>query len=786
MTDNLPAFRRALVPLLLASMLPVVEADGSWVLFGVIVAGSVLAEALYLLRRQRPVSASLVRFAALLSVGYLFFEFFLFAHPVPAITALAHFLMLLACCKFFECATHRDLGLLLIIGLLLLVVGSLVSGSVVYAVVLILGLSLGVGWLIAYHRDRERRAIESRCGPAFPVPPEPVLDWQRPAASAGASGGLGGANRSGSSGRLIGPVAAVSAVLVVTASVAFVVVPRGLSRQIFGRLHPPVPAAVTGYSEEVRLESDGVVASEQAVMRVRVTRGGEAIGSDGAPLYLRGRTHSRYEGGRWAPRPSAHLWCVDPISLDEPRTLSAAAHRLPSGQLLTQEVWLERGAGPYLFAVHPVLAVAGAADVGRVDQDCDDLSLRSARYSGRAMRYRVVSAAGPAPQLAALLESEHLDRTDPRSSARLLRGGVSERVAQHRPERFPTTLMIPRAVSALARRIAESIGDPRDEAHHAAIAQAFCDFLKEGDFVYTLEPVPARRSVDRIQRFLLETRRGHCEFFASALTLLCQAVGIPARLASGYLATEYNSVGSFYLVRRRDAHAWCEVRLPGLGWVALDPSPTAQRQPGRDSLRATLANLVDFLQFEWVTFVVSFDSDIRRRLFGSFEGWFRRIDESRGRLRFASEVAVALLRGPPELTAVQRLLYWVMLGLVVLMGALVLRVLFLLWLRLRERMPRRAPGGPPVRRSPAARFYDRLLVALARRGFDKPPHLTPREFARHVATAGPALRPLVDITEWYYQVQYGGRSLDRPRLAVLNAFLLFLRGEADPGSTHDT
>jgi protein-glutamine gamma-glutamyltransferase len=58
-------------------------------------------------------------------------------------------------------------------------------------------------------------------------------------------------------------------------------------------------------------------------------------------------------------------------------------------------------------------------------------------------------------------------------------------------------------------------------------------------------------------RFLLTTRAGHCEYFATATVLLLREAGIPARYAVGYSVSEQGMGG--YLVRQRDAHAWCLV-----------------------------------------------------------------------------------------------------------------------------------------------------------------------------------------------------------------------------------
>jgi transglutaminase-like putative cysteine protease len=60
-----------------------------------------------------------------------------------------------------------------------------------------------------------------------------------------------------------------------------------------------------------------------------------------------------------------------------------------------------------------------------------------------------------------------------------------------------------------------------------------------------------------LTRFLLHSRSGHCEYFATATVLLLRELGIPARYAVGYYVHEPSGHG--YIVRERDAHAWCLV-----------------------------------------------------------------------------------------------------------------------------------------------------------------------------------------------------------------------------------
>jgi len=746
------SLRRGLLVLTIAAILPVAEAEKNPWPLAVALLAALGGEIARSITRPRRVPRAFLNVMALACVVYLFSEMFLVPEPAPSVLALAHFLIFLACCKFLEPIRYRDAAVILIINLLMLVIGGLVSGSVTFAVVLAVILTYGMYWLIRFHQQRERFAIAGRA-------PDIQFAGDLPAPSRLAVAGL---------------ALFFGGILIASSAAAFVIVPRGLSRQLFGRFQAPISAAVTGYTDQVELRSGGLLESDVPVMRVRLTRDGEPVGGDDYPLYLRGRTFDCYTHGRWVTRASPVLNQINPAPLDEPRNLSAAAGALPPAALVTQNIWLEANKGPWLFCLYPPLQVA-AGENSPIEQNCDDLSLLLRRYRRQAVHYVITSAADVTPRVARTLESEyglrHSELTQRRRSAR-----SPWPASGMQP---PTSVIpsdIPPAVRRLARELAGPAGDVRDPQTHERIAARFREYLSQSPFEYTLSPVGYDNDADRVEQFLLQKHRGHCEFFASAMTLLCQAVDIPARVVNGYFGGDYNPVGAFFLIRQKDAHAWVEVFLPDRGWTSFDPSPPAADRAARRStgLLAVLAGFAQYLQFEWVTFVVSFDADFRSQLFGRLERWFQAIDESRGGLRYVYDVLLAIVRGPPELEPRQRILYWIMLALGLLMVALLLRFFWKLALMLFEFLPKR-PAHLAAPRQKDARFYDRMLLLLERRGYARPAQATPREFADDVAAREPALKDIRRVTEAFYEVQFGGRPLAQSDRARIQRIIEFLR-----------
>ena len=127
------------------------------------------------------------------------------------------------------------------------------------------------------------------------------------------------------------------------------------------------------------------------------------------------------------------------------------------------------------------------------------------------------------------------------------------------------------------------------------------------DYGYTLEFI-GRGGEQPIESFLFEARRGHCEYFASALVLLLRAQGIPARLVTGFYGAEYVAWERAWVVRQSNAHAWVEGYLPELGWQIFDPTPAAGRPSSESaSLLGSARQAWEFVLFRWDRYVISFD-----------------------------------------------------------------------------------------------------------------------------------------------------------------------------------
>jgi protein-glutamine gamma-glutamyltransferase len=130
-------------------------------------------------------------------------------------------------------------------------------------------------------------------------------------------------------------------------------------------------------------------------------------------------------------------------------------------------------------------------------------------------------------------------------------------------------LRVPQNELKLFAEIAERLGLARLPPQQAieAVRRYFAD-----GFAYTTYQRAGPGGRSALADFLLRTRAGHCEYYASATALLLRAGGVPARYATGFSAQEFSQLENAYIVRVRHAHAWVKAWAGG-DWIEVDTTP---------------------------------------------------------------------------------------------------------------------------------------------------------------------------------------------------------------------
>jgi hypothetical protein len=308
--------------------------------------------------------------------------------------------------------------------------------------------------------------------------------------------------------------------------------------------------AISGFHDgPLRLGAlHGLLQSREVVLRVR----GEA--GD----HLRGNVYTRYQHGRWLPPKSSGERSVQLLDVPEQGAELGGAR----AEIRFAQDDLDRFFLPVLkggLQLSPSNVRVDEMGIARTEPDTYAEALRLLPGSRRAF-----ALADPTPDDLALpagIESE-------------LRALASDWTSAE----SPSTSADAERVAALQARLESSYAYSLD----------FEDGSSGRDF-----------DGDPVLHFLLEERAGHCEYFASAMTLLARATGVPARMVTGYRVAERNPYGSYHIVREQHAHAWSELYLGDRGWVTVDPSPLRGSLAAEADRTPLFAGLVDYAQVLW-------------------------------------------------------------------------------------------------------------------------------------------------------------------------------------------
>jgi protein-glutamine gamma-glutamyltransferase len=278
------------------------------------------------------------------------------------------------------------------------------------------------------------------------------------------------------------------------------------------------------------------------------------------------------------------------------------------------------------------------------------------------------------------------------------------------------------------------------------------------DYAYSLE-LPGHAVADPLADFLFTRKKGYCEHFATAMTVMLRTLNIPARLATGFESGTYNSISDLWVVRASDAHTWVEAWLPQRGWVTFDPTP-ADPNPGAFALFTKLGLYLDAAQTFWQDWVVSYD--LRRQ--GTLSYRMERGARLLG-IRWSDSIAGLGAAWPSQGVQWLRqaaldtvILLAVGGGFWVLIPPLIRRA------RLRSgvRRARRGRAGA----SDASLLYQRMLQLLERRGYQKPAWFTPAEFAASLPKTGLGTA-VGEFTSTYNRWRFGGYAEEAQQLSRL-------------------
>ncbi len=522
-------------------------------------------------------------------------------------------------------------------------------------------------------------------------------------------------------------VAATIAAIVVSVPL-FAILPRVRSPYIVGRGAPMgTELEAAGFSDDVTLDGIGRIRNSRGVA-LRLAWSGAPPRTLPEELRFKAATYDQFRGASWRRSPTAG------------RVSRGAGVRYRLSDVPPRRwarIWLQ----PTRSRSLPVPTDAVALEIGALALYLDQ---------GGAVEL-------PLPSLE-LLE---------------YRVGLSDRpiLLGKPPDESPAVL----DRQAITPRIAELAARVAQNGSTASRAARIERHLSRS-YSYLPSGLGALGGANPVERFLFESRGGHCELFASAMVLMLRSQGIPARLATGYLGGEFNPFEGYLIVRDSNAHAWVEAWLPEEGvWRTFDPTPPAGRPTAtREGFLGVARQAYDYFLFRWDRYVLTFGTadqlEIFRRLHGlwtSVRDLFSRKSDAAG-TDGGADKPLTLPSAASTPTDEPLRLGWqlVVAGLGVVLALLAALGYFL----------RRRPSTP-------AEAYRRLRSRLARAGAKVPDSLPPLAVRDLVAERFPeAAAPSAQVVGFYLRQTFAEQDLSAAEHAALAEALLEAEERLRPAS----
>lgn len=483
----------------------------------------------------------------------------------------------------------------------------------------------------------------------------------------------------------------------------------------------------TGFSNRVELGRIGQIQQSKTVV-MHVAIDGDSFGAF-APK-LRGVALSRFNGHEWS-NPSNGQPILRGADGRFDLDLHDTAFRVPQGRSIHYRVTMEPFVNEVFFLLATPESLSG--NYRSVSEDSDG-SVLNLDNEHPVTRYEADSRIST--PIAARLQSP----------SDFFPGQVSSEYLQV-PELDPR-------IRPLTDKIVANAKTSYDRA------TAIETYLRT-HYGYTLQ-LANTKPADPISDFLFVRRRGHCEYFSSAMAIMLRIVGIPSRVVNGFAGGEFNDITSQYVIRASDAHSWVEAYIPGEGWLAFDPTPGGSAQTHSDWSRLML--YMDAMSSFWREWIVNYDLAHQLRLTQDATHGSRAVvgqAQSWGRREYQKMLAWA--RRIQDRVGASSVKWGIRAVVTIALFLLIISLPRLLLLLQKIQLARRPRQAPQLA---ASIWYERMLRQAAKLGWTKSPAQTPEEFAS-VITDQKIQHRVSDFTDHYERARFGNSADDASRLPEL-------------------
>ncbi len=310
------------------------------------------------------------------------------------------------------------------------------------------------------------------------------------------------------------------------------------------------------------------------------------------------------------------------------------------------------------------------------------------------------------------------------------RSALNYKIGKNNPHELSESLQLPEGINPRTVAYGKALGDRYANSQY--IINAVLDHFNKNDFSYTLTP-PLLNTDNPIDLFFFNTKRGFCEHYSAAFTILLRAAGIPARIVTGYQGGETNPIGNYLIVRQRDAHAWVEVWLDDIGWMRVDPTsaiapnriesgsseifPNSEKSELFSLYNPMLINLrysLDWVNNQWTQWVINYDYNQQSSFLNKLglQDW-------------------------------SKILFTMVVLLMLFCGMLAIYILH----------------KSKINLSPQNNYWNKFCHKLSKIGFTKHPYEGPRDYYRRIVHIRPDLNDEIKpIFDTYIKINYASQN----------------------------
>lgn len=694
----------------------------------------------------------LANLLALGTLGLLYFEYRTLEYPL--IQCLGHWVVALQLIKYFLPKTSEDDWFLFLLGLTEVLIGTVINQSDNVGILLLLWSVLAI-WVLALfflHREASRFAVDEEADVPVVQPVHQAPDPYR---------GLFDSAFWMTTFRVL-------AVTFLLGGFFFLLLPRqqGATR---ARASTTMSRHLTGFDEEVKLGQLGeILENDSVVMSVEFTDEEKRPVSPGESPLFRGVALVKYDKGRWTRSQARSLQTI--VSM-KPFKNNGPTRK----KVIWQIIKLEPNDSPTLFAMRPILGLAAG---------------RGQTPSGRT----IVLPPQLSPVDGTIFRPDSRGSYDYEVLSDQDQDAPQDNEVPPSTERVGPLLELDAGLKARLREIAQPLVEGLSEEGEENVrlrAKALESFLLDPQtFSYTLAMDRVDPNLDPVEDFLLNRKSGHCEYFASALTLLLRSIGIPARMINGFKGGDWNELTQSLAVRQKHAHSWVEafVGLDQEGnarWITLDPTPGAEREESVAQVGGIASNFrpfTDLVRYVWVFYILGYDSARQNRLlYEPIRFTVQKVREGYATIWSIARTGFARLFDFQSLSSFISFRGFVVSFVVLFLVALTVR--FVAWAASRIWRWWRGPVEDSEGLTAGILFYRRMAQVLSEYDLDRTSAETQKEFAyragRFLSGHAAQTQEVADVpqrvVEAFYQVRFGHNDLDPDTLQRLETDLDLLQ-----------